>query len=80
MMTEKYDRSIWKNIGDISICENTTGIRGKNMTGTCGENMIGTCEKIWQEHVEKIIIMATGTYEKIDDVTICEKIRQEQVK
>jgi hypothetical protein len=20
MMTEKYDRSIWKNIGDISIC------------------------------------------------------------
>jgi hypothetical protein len=39
---------------------------------------------------EKIIIMATETYEKIDDVTICgkkiettgtyEKIRQEQVK
>jgi hypothetical protein len=59
MMTEKYDRSIWKNIGDISICENTTGTCGenttvtceknttgtcgKNMTGTCGENMTGTC-------------------------------------
>ena len=61
MMTEKYDRSIWKNIGDISICENTTvigeknttGTCGNNMTGTCGKNMTGTCEQIWQEHVEK---------------------------
>jgi hypothetical protein len=54
MMTEKYDRSIWKNIGDISICENTTvigeknttGTCGNNMTGTCGKNMTGTCEQI----------------------------------
>ena len=42
-MTEKYDRSIWKNIGDISIWENTTGTRGKNTTGTCRNNMTGTC-------------------------------------
>jgi hypothetical protein len=62
MMTEKYDRSIWKNISDIFICENTTGTCGKNTTGTCGENMTGTCGKI--------IIMATGTYEKIDDRNI----------
>ena len=63
-MTEKYDRSIWENIGDISICENTavTGTCGNNMTGTCGGNMTGTCEKI--------IIMATRTYEKIDDRNI----------
>ena len=75
-MTEKYDRSIWKNIGDISICENVTceknttgtcgnnmtGAREKNMTGTCGKNMTGICGKI--------IIMATGTYEKIDDRNI----------
>jgi hypothetical protein len=32
------------------------------MTGTCGGNMTGTCEKI--------IIMATRTYEKIDDRNI----------
>jgi hypothetical protein len=43
MMTEKYDRSIWKNISDIFICENTTGTCGNNTTGTCGENMTGTC-------------------------------------
>jgi hypothetical protein len=45
MATEKYDRSIWKNIGDIFICENTTGTCGKNTTGTCGKNMTGTCGK-----------------------------------
>jgi hypothetical protein len=39
-----------------------TGAREKNMTGTCGKNMTGICGKI--------IIMATGTYEKIDDRNI----------
>jgi hypothetical protein len=55
MMTEKYDRSIWKNIGDISICENTTGTRGENTTGTRGKNTTVTCGKnIRQEHVGTI--------------------------
>ncbi len=67
MMTEKYDRSIWKNIGDISICENTTGTCEKNTTGTCGNNMTGAREKNMTGTCGKIIIMATGTYEKIDD-------------
>ena len=75
MATETYKKiwqknmtSIWKNIGDISICENTTGTCGKNTYDSnmwkkydrnMWKNMTGTCGKI--------IIMATGTYEKIDD-------------
>jgi hypothetical protein len=60
MATEKYDRSIWKNIGDIFICENTTGTCGKNTTGTCGNNMTGTCRNNMTGTCGKII-MATLT-------------------
>ena len=59
-----------------------TGTQKKQTTATYGEKH--------DRNTWKIIIMATETYEKIDDVTICgkkiettgtyEKIRQEQVK
>ena len=68
MMTEKYDRSIRKNIGDIYIWENTTGTRGKNTTVTCGNNTTATCGNTMTGTCGKIIIMATRTYEKIDEI------------